>query len=106
MKPADVARAVGVSEDTVRGWEAGRGIGPASLAALEELFGESATAGSASYATGDLTAAIGALVAALDRDREERLALTRAIAALARSLATQPEGEESPEPPALRATAG
>ena len=106
MKPADVARAVGVSEDTVRGWEAGRGIGPASLAALEDLFGETATAGSASYATGDLTAAIASLVAALDADREERQALTRAIAALAESLATRPGDGESPVPPVLRATAG
>lgn len=55
---------------------------------------------------GDLTAAITALVDALDRDREERLALTRAIAALAESLAMRQGSEESPVPPALRGTAG
>lgn len=106
MKPADVARAVGVSEDTVRGWEAGRGIGPASRLGLTELFGESAPDGGGDYATADLAAAISALVGALDRDREERMALTRAIAALAQSLARRPEGAESPAPLAPRAKAG
>ena len=106
MKPADVARAVGVSEDTVRGWEAGRGIGPASIAALEELFGESSPGAGAGYASGDLLSAITALVAALDADREERLALTRAIAALAQSLARTPEAEGSPARRVLRETAG
>ena len=106
MKPPDVARAVGASADTVRGWESGRGIGPDFLRALETLFGEEAPNGGGGSPNGDLAAAISALVDALDRDREERLALTRAIAALAESLATRPGDGESPEQPVLRATAG
>lgn len=83
MKPADVARAVGVSEDTVRGWEAGRGIGPDSLPALEELFGEPAPAAGTGYAGGDLAAAITALVGELQQwrteDRERIAALERFV---------------------------
>ncbi len=45
MKPPDVAKAVGASADTVRGWETGRGIGPDFLHALETLFGEEAPHG-------------------------------------------------------------
>jgi hypothetical protein len=54
----------------------------------------------------DLLSAINALVKALDADREERQALTRAIAALAQSLATRAECEESPAQPALQGTTG
>jgi hypothetical protein len=54
----------------------------------------------------DLISSINALVKALDADREERQALTRAIAALAESLSTRPGAEASPERRAPRATAG
>ncbi len=66
MKPPDIAKAVGASADTVRGWETGRGIGPDFLHALETLFGESAPNGGGDYASGDVAAAINRLVDRLD----------------------------------------
>jgi transcriptional regulator with XRE-family HTH domain len=77
LKTPDIARIAGVSDDTVRGWEAGRGIGPDGLAKLEEHFGESAPGGPED--SGDLAAALNAQAVALGKiaDRLDDLVRTR-----------------------------
>jgi transcriptional regulator with XRE-family HTH domain len=97
-----------VRPSTIRGIESGnKQPGRQLLRALAGVYGSKppATTGDPEPSA-DLFSAITALVAALDADREERLALTRAIAALAQSLATRPEGGGSPELRALRESPG
>ena len=87
-----------VRSSTIRGIESGnKQPGRQLLRALAGVYGSKPpTTTGDPEPPADLAAAINALVAALDADREERLALTRAIAALAESLATRSEGEGSP----------
>ena len=102
LKAEEVARrlreaGLQAEDSTYRTWESAsdRRPAPETMAALERMFGSRAPGGT--DPAGDLVVAIRSLVEALDRDREERMALTRAIAALAQSLARRPEDEESPE---------
>lgn len=95
LTPADVAVRVGVSESTVRGWEAGRSIGSASVAALERMFGLDApehegAAGDQNalvLALATQAAAISDLVAELRLARLEQAEWNRGVQDVVRSLA-------------------
>ena len=105
-KPADVAARVGVTEDTVRGWEAGRGMSEDARLALEQAFGVPAPVGDREptselvSALREQTAEIGrladgveALLASRDRDLES---LARTLAGLLASPGTQQGGAGLP----------
>lgn len=98
LSPEQVVERLGlagiqVRPSTIRGIESGnKQPGRQLLRALTGVYGSKPPVTTADpEPPADLLSAITALVAALDADREERLALTRAIAALAQSLATTPE---------------
>lgn len=111
MKPHDVANAVGVAEETVRGWESGRGIGPESLAKLRGLFGEPPAARQGP--AGDLAAAITDLVDELQlwrsEDRARIDALWDAMVYVLRTIRpgeADPASDERPDPLELFERAG
>jgi transcriptional regulator with XRE-family HTH domain len=99
-KPADVAARVGVSETTVRGWEAGRSIGASSVAALEGYFGVEAPREREPVNLDDLVAAMRELIAELRAEREARSEWERGLLEGLRDIAqlAARQGDHASEP--------
>jgi transcriptional regulator with XRE-family HTH domain len=108
-----IAAAAGVSTNTLGNWWKGKAPELGSLVGLADALDESLWGmlnlwqGREPEGHGrSIAQAVSDLLVALDADRVERSALTRAIAALARSLAKRPGDEESRVLRAPRETAG
>lgn len=100
MGTLDIAKAIGVADTTVRGWESGRGIGADNLPALESLFGELAPD---HLPVGDQAALVAAINALVDELRLERAAQRESTDAILRAIAAT---VGAPAPQETRAGSG
>jgi transcriptional regulator with XRE-family HTH domain len=94
----DIAGRLGVSDSTVRGWEAGRRPKADNLRELERLFGQPAPGSAPRDELGGLAAALSELAVELRATREDRRAVEARLRALetAARLQGPPDDEARP----------